>query len=312
MSGHDHSHGADAASQRGKLIIVFAITATVMVAEIVGTFLTGSLALLADAGHMFTDAAGLLIALIAASLALKPATLKRTWGYKRAEIVAAAGQAALLLGVGGFVIVEGIRRLIEPTEVGGSTMLWFGVIGLAGNAIGLLVLASGRHHNFNMRAAFLEVLNDALGSVAVIAAAIIITLTGWTRADAVVSLLIGALIIPRTLKLLRDTVNVLMENAPAGLDLGEVREHILSLPTSLTSMTCTPPSSPPGHLSSQPTSPSRTPACRTVTQPPSWPTCNAASPNTSKSASNTPPSRSSRPPTAIRKPCTTDASAFLF
>ncbi|MDQ0866555.1 cation diffusion facilitator family transporter [Arthrobacter globiformis] len=230
MSGHDHSHGADAASQRGKLTIVFAITATVMVAEIVGTFLTGSLALLADAGHMFTDAAGLLIALIAASLALKPATLERTWGYKRAEIVAAAGQAALLLGVGGFVIIEGIRRLFDPPEIGGSTMLWFGVIGLAGNAAGLLVLASSRHHNFNMKAAFLEVLNDALGSVAVIAAAVIITLTGWTRADAVVSLLIGALIIPRTLKLLRDTVNVLMENAPAGLDLGEVREHILALP----------------------------------------------------------------------------------
>jgi cobalt-zinc-cadmium efflux system protein len=135
--------------------------------------------------------------------------------------------------VGGFVIVEGIRRLIEPLEVGGSTMLWFGIIGLAGNAIGLLVLASDRHHNFNMRAAFLEVLNDALGSVAVIAAAIIIALTGWTRADAIVSLLIGALIIPlipRTLKLLRDTTDVLMENVPRGLDLGKVRDHILALP----------------------------------------------------------------------------------
>ncbi|WP_284987836.1 cation diffusion facilitator family transporter [Arthrobacter sp. fls2-241-R2A-172] len=231
MSGHDHSHGgSDAVSQRGKLVVVFAITFMVMVAEIVGAVLTGSLALLADAGHMFTDSAGLLIALIAASLALKPATLKRTWGYKRAEIIAAAGQAALLLGVGGFVIVEGIRRLLEPPEVGGSTMLWFGVIGLAGNAVGLLVLASGRNHNFNMKAAFLEVLNDALGSVAVIVAAIVIALTGWTQADAVVSLLIGALIIPRTLKLLRDTVNVLMENAPPGLDLAKVREHILALP----------------------------------------------------------------------------------
>ncbi|APX03591.1 cation diffusion facilitator family transporter [Arthrobacter sp. QXT-31] len=229
-AGHDHSHGGDAAGNRGKLIIVFCITFVVMIAEIIGSVLTGSLALLADAGHMFTDSAGLLIALIAASLALKPATLKRTWGYKRAEIVAAAGQAALLLGVGGFVIVEGIRRLFEPPEVVGSTMLWFGIIGLAGNAIGLLVLASGRHHNFNMKAAFLEVLNDALGSVAVIAAAVIIALTGWTRADAVVSLLIGALIIPRTLKLLRDTTDVLMENVPRGLDLAKVREHILALP----------------------------------------------------------------------------------
>ncbi|WP_104173261.1 cation diffusion facilitator family transporter [Arthrobacter sp. Y81] len=230
-SGHDHSHGAaGAANQRGKLVIVFGITFAVMVAEIIGSVLTGSLALLADAGHMFTDSAGLLIALIAASLALKPATLKRTWGYRRAEIIAAAGQAALLLGVGGFVIIEGIRRLFEPPEVGGSTMLWFGIIGLAGNAIGLIVLASGRNHNFNMKAAFLEVLNDALGSVAVIVAAVVIALTGWTRADALVSLLIGALIIPRTLKLLRDTTDVLMESVPRGLDLGKVREHILALP----------------------------------------------------------------------------------
>ena len=230
MSGHDHDHAVTGTRQRGKLLVVFAITFTVMAAEIIGAFLTGSLALLADAGHMFTDSTGLLIALIAASLALKPPTLKRTWGYKRAEIIAAAFQAALLLVVGTFVIVEGIRRFFEPPEIAGPAMLWFGVIGLAGNAIGLIVLASGRNHNFNMKAAFLEVLNDALGSVAVITAAIIIAVTGWVQADAIVSLLIGVLIIPRTLKLLRDTVNVLMENAPAGLDLGEVREHILALP----------------------------------------------------------------------------------
>jgi cobalt-zinc-cadmium efflux system protein len=230
MSGHDHDHGTAVAGNRRKLLLVFAITFTGMIAEIIGSFLTGSLALLADAGHMFTNSTGLLIALIAASLALKPATAKRTRGYKRAEIIAAAGQAALLLGVGGFVIFEGIRRLIEPPEIGGSTMLWFGIIGLAGNALGLIVLASGRKHNFNMKAAFLDVLNDALGSVAVIAAAIIIAVTGWVQADAVVSLLIGVLIIPSTLKLLRDTVNVLMENAPQGLDMTEVRARILAVP----------------------------------------------------------------------------------
>ncbi|MCO4254505.1 cation diffusion facilitator family transporter [Pseudarthrobacter cellobiosi] len=228
MSGHDH--GAAASGQRGKLIAVFAITFTVMLAEILGSVLTGSLALLADAGHMFTDSAGLLIALIASSLALKPATLKRTWGYKRAEIIAAAAQAALLLAVGGFVIVEGIRRLFEPPEVGESLMLWFGIIGLAGNVVGLVILSSGRNHNFNMKAAFLEVLNDALGSVAVIAAAVIIALTGWLQADALVSLFIGVLIIPRTLKLLRATVDVLMESTPKGLDLAKVREHMLALP----------------------------------------------------------------------------------
>ena len=231
MSGHhDHSHAVDADGTRTRLLLVFGITVLVMVAEITGTVLSGSLALLADAGHMFTDAAGLLIALIAASLALRPATMKRTWGFKRAEILAAALQAGLLLIVGAFVIVEGIRRLFEPPEVGSSLMLWFGVIGLAGNAVGLLVLAAGRKHNFNMRAAFLEVLNDALGSVAVIVAALVIAWTGWTRADALVSLLIGALIIPRTLKLLMETVHVLLESTPKGLDLGQVRTHILALP----------------------------------------------------------------------------------
>lgn len=226
----EHSHVVDPVKNRTRLILVLSVTLLVMAAEIVGTVMTGSLALLADAGHMLTDAAGLLIALIAASLALRPATVERTWGYARTEILAAALQAGLLLVVGGFVIYEGIRRLIDPPEVGSSLMLVFGVIGLAGNAVGLAVLASGRHHNFNLRAAFLEVLNDALGSVAVIVAAVVITLTGWTRADAVVSLLIGVLIIPRTLRLLKDTADVLLESTPKGLDLTSVREHILALP----------------------------------------------------------------------------------
>jgi cobalt-zinc-cadmium efflux system protein len=230
MSGHDHSHEVDPVRNRTRLLIVFAVTVLVMAAEIVGTVLSGSLALLADAGHMFTDASGLLIALIAATLALKPATMERTWGFKRAEILAAALQAGLLLAVGVFVVYEAIRRLIEPPEVGSSLMLWFGIIGLAGNAVSLLVLAAGRKHNFNMKAAFLEVLNDALGSVAVIVAAVVIALTGWTRADAVVSLLIGVLIVPRTLRLLKDTADVLLESTPKGLDLTSVRDHILAMP----------------------------------------------------------------------------------
>ncbi|WP_035930830.1 cation diffusion facilitator family transporter, partial [Kocuria rosea] len=222
MSGeHDHAHAAT--GRRGKLAVVFAITATIMVAEIIGALISGSLALLADAGHMFTDSAGLLIALIAATLALKPATDKRTWGYKRAEIVAAAAQASVLLAVGGFVAVEGIRRLLEPPEIESSAMLWFGVIGLVGNIIGLIILASGRGENLNMKAAFLEVANDALGSVAVIVSAIVIATTGWTQADAIVSLLIAALIVPRALILLRDTIEVLMETTPRGLDLEKVR-----------------------------------------------------------------------------------------
>lgn len=230
MNGHNHSPATDPVANRTRLLLVLAITVLVMAAEIIGTVLSGSLALLADAGHMFTDSAGLLIALIASALALRPATMKRTWGFQRAEILAAALQAGLLLIVGGFVIYEGIRRLLEPHYVGSSLMLWFGVIGLAGNAAGMLILAAGRKHNLNMRAAFLDVLNDALGSVAVIIAAAVIALTGWVQADAVVSLLIGAFIIPRTLGLLMDTVHVLLEGTPKGLDLDQVRKHILALP----------------------------------------------------------------------------------
>lgn len=166
MSGHDHSHTADAGQDRRRLLAALSVTVMIMAAEVVGTVLSGSLALLADAGHMLTDASGLLIALIAASLALRPRTPERTWGYQRAEVLAAALQAGLLLVVGAFVIYEAVRRLVEPPEVGSGAMLWFGIIGLVGNAVSLLVLAAGRRSSFNLRAAFLEVLNDALGSVA--------------------------------------------------------------------------------------------------------------------------------------------------
>ena len=136
----------------------------------------------------------------------------------------------MLLAVGGFVAVEGVRRLLAPPAVESTTMLWFGVIGLAGNLIGLAILASARGQNLNMKAAFLEVLNDALGSVAVIVSAIVIATTGWSRADAVVSLLIAALIVPRSLILLRDTIEVLMETTPKGLDLEAVRTRLGQLP----------------------------------------------------------------------------------
>lgn len=230
MSGHDHSLSASATGRRRKLAIVLGITVSVMVAEIIGAAVSGSLALLADAGHMLTDAVGLTAALVAASLVLKPVTAKRTWGFKRVEIIAAAGQASLLLAVGGYILYEGVRRLIDPPDIASGAMLWFGIIGLAGNVVGLMVLASGRNHNLNMKAAFLEVLNDALGSVAVIISAVVIATTGWTRADALVSLLIGAFIIPRALVLLRDSLRVLMETTPLGLDLEEVHRHILDRP----------------------------------------------------------------------------------
>jgi cobalt-zinc-cadmium efflux system protein len=227
-SGHtlDDVNAEQFADHRGRLRTVLIITVTVLVAEVIGAAVSGSLALLADAGHMLSDVAGLTLAWFASVLAQRPATLARTWGYRRAEVLAAAGQAAVLLAVGGFVIVEAVRRLFEPPAVASGAMLAFGVVGLVGNAIGIAVLLGARSENMNMRAAFLEVVNDALGSLAVLVAAAIIALTGWLRADALVSLLIGALIIPRTLKILRESIDVLLESTPRGLELGEVRQHL--------------------------------------------------------------------------------------
>jgi len=229
--GADHSHGtAELADHHGRLAVVLGITVTVLVVEVVGALISGSLALLADAGHMLTDVAGLTMAVIATVVARRPATDARTWGYRRAEVLAAAAQAAVLLAVGVFVLVEGVKRLFDPPEVASGVMVVFGVVGLVGNIIGLLVLAGGRDANLNMRAAFLEVVNDALGSVAVLVAAAIIATTGWLRADAVASLVIGVLIVPRTIRLLRETVDVLLESTPKGLELSAVRTRILSLP----------------------------------------------------------------------------------
>ena len=211
---HSHTH-AGGGDHRGRLAVALGLTSVVLVVEVIGAIISGSLALLADAGHMFTDAAGLVIALIAAQLAQRSPTDRRTWGYLRA--------------VGTFILIEGIQRLFAPPAVASGIMLVFGVVGLAANIVALLVLAGGRGANFNMRAAFLEVLNDALGSVAVIVAAIVIATTGFERADAIVSIFIAVLILPRTFKLLRETTSVLLESTPRGLDLAEVREHMLEL-----------------------------------------------------------------------------------
>ncbi len=178
---------------------------------------------------MLTDVAGLSLALVAATLATKPATDARTWGYRRAEVLAAAAQAAVLLAVGAFVLVEGIKRLIEPPDVASNVMIIFGLVGLVGNAVSILILSRISSGNLNTRAAFLEVVNDALGALAVLIAAIVIATTGWLRADAVASLLIGVLILPRTWKLLSETIDVLLEATPKNVDLTEVRAHVLKV-----------------------------------------------------------------------------------
>ena len=230
-AGHDHGHGGAGADRR-RLLVVLALTATVLVLQLVGALVSGSLALAADAAHAATDAVGLVIALLAATLALRPATARRTWGYRRAEVLGATLQAAVLLAVGSWICVEAVRRLFEPAEVASTTVLVFGGLGLAANIVGILVLTRGgaREGSVNMRAALLEVVNDALGSVAVLVAAAVIALTGWQQADAIASLVIVALIVPRTLGLLRETVSVLLESTPPGLDLDAVRTHLLGQP----------------------------------------------------------------------------------
>ena len=228
--GHHHGLGEVAVSHRRALAWVLGISTGILVAEVVGALASGSLALLADAGHMLTDVAGLSMALVAATLATRPATPARTWGYRRAEVLAAAAQAALLLAVGVFVLVEGARRLVEPPAVDSGLMAAFALVALVGNAVSILLLSRLEGGNLNTRAAFLEVVSDALGALAVLVAALLIAAVGWLRADAVASIGIGLLILPRTWRLLRESVDVLLEATPRDMDLTTVREHILGVP----------------------------------------------------------------------------------
>lgn len=228
--GLGHSHvpsGPLDADRRRRLLLALGITLAIFLAEVVGAVLTGSLALLTDAAHMLTDVAGLAVAVVAGWLATHPATDRRTYGFRRAEVLSAALQALILLSVGVFVLIEAVRRLGDPPEVAALGVMVFGVIGLVGNMLAIALLARDRSANLNFRAAFLEVVNDALGSVAVIAAGAVIAVTGWVRADAVAAIAIAALILPRTMLLLRDSVHVLLEATPKSVPLSELRAHLL-------------------------------------------------------------------------------------
>ncbi|WP_115727168.1 cation diffusion facilitator family transporter [Actinomyces culturomici] len=228
--GHSHaghSHGAGASHTR--LIVAFAITCGIVIAQLLGSWITGSLALLTDTAHAIVDASGLALALAASTIARRPATGARTWGLRRIEVIAALAQSILLIVVGVYTAVEGIARLADPPEIMGTELLVFGVIGMIANVASVAVLSGGRDASLNMRAAFLEVLNDALGSLGVIVAALAIRHTGFDRADAIAGLFIATLIVPRALTILRQTLAILMEFAPSGVDLEEVRGHILAL-----------------------------------------------------------------------------------
>ena len=224
-SGYGHEVTATNA-HRKRLIVVLVITLGVLIAEVIGGLIAGSLALLAEAGHMLTDSTGLIMALIAASLAARAATVKRTFGLQRAEVLAALGNALLLVGVAVWVLIMAVERLRNPVEVHSGLMLVVALVGVLANLAGLLVLRPAQSKSLNMRGAYLEVFGDLVGSLAVIVAALLILITGWMPFDAIASLAIVVLIIPRAWSLLREVVDVLLEATPHGVDLDEVREHI--------------------------------------------------------------------------------------
>jgi cobalt-zinc-cadmium efflux system protein len=234
-AGHDHggeshaghNHGANASASR--LAMALALTTAFLIVELVGAWWFNSLALLSDAGHMFTDTAALAIALAAVKIGQRPADDRRTYGYRRFEVLAAAFNAVLLFVVAGFVLVEGIRRFFEPTEVQSTGMLLVAVAGLIVNLIAMRLLAGGKEDSLNVKGAYLEVWADMLGSIGVIIGALVIMATGWQWVDPFVAIAIGLWVLPRTWMLLRDTTHVLLQGVPRGVDLADVRANLAAL-----------------------------------------------------------------------------------
>lgn len=227
-ASHSHDHAAGANSKM--LAIALGLTTAFLIAELIGSFLFNSLALLSDAAHMFTDSAALAIALAAVKIGQRPADDARTFGYRRFEILAAAFNALLLFAVAGYVLYEGIQRLFEPTAVESTGMLIVASIGLVVNIIAMKLLSAGKDRSLNVKGAYLEVWADMLGSIGVIAGAVVIMLTGWRWVDPVVAIGIGLWVLPRTWILLKDTTHILLEGVPRGLRLTDVRAAIARTP----------------------------------------------------------------------------------
>ena len=223
--GHAHNHSA-AGKNKKRLAIVLALTSAYLVAEVIGGLLTHSLALLADAGHMLTDVAGLILALLAIRFAERPATPERTYGYYRIEILAALVNAVVLIGISLYILYEAYERFRHPPEVQSGGMLAVALVGLVVNIAGIYLLKSASEESLNMKGAYFEVLSDMLTSIGVIAAGIIMLTTGWYYADPIISAGIGVFILPRTWMLLRDAVGVLLEGTPHDVNLAALRESI--------------------------------------------------------------------------------------
>ncbi|AZO79355.1 MULTISPECIES: cation diffusion facilitator family transporter [unclassified Bosea (in: a-proteobacteria)] len=232
--GAGHSHGGSAGTAAGRhksrLAMAFGLTFAFMLAEAIGGLWTGSLALLADAAHMLTDAGGLALALVAIRFAEKPATPQRTYGYVRMEILSALANAVVLLLLTLYILYEAYERFQNPPPILGGPMLAVAVVGLIVNLISMKLLAGGSSESLNVKGAYFEVLSDMLGSLGVIIAAVIVMATGWTLADPIVGAGIGLFIVPRTWILLKQAVHILMEGTPPEVDIALLEKSLLALP----------------------------------------------------------------------------------
>jgi cobalt-zinc-cadmium efflux system protein len=225
----NHFHSA-AHATAGRLRLVLWLTAAYLVVELVAAALTGSLALLADAGHMLTDVVGVSMALLAIRFANRPATAAKSYGYYRLEMLAALANGLLLVGVAAYILVEAVMRFSDPPDIPGVPVLAVATVGLLVNLVSAGLLFEGQKTSLNMRGAFLEVVSDFLGSVAVMIAALVIITTGFQEIDALASIFIGLFILPRTLRLMAEAVHVLLEGVPRDVDMSHVREHFTSTP----------------------------------------------------------------------------------
>ncbi|MFI6478038.1 cation diffusion facilitator family transporter [Nonomuraea sp. NPDC050663] len=225
--GHGHGQMSATAQHRSRMLVVLCVTAVVLVAQVIGGLLANSLALISDALHSATDVTGVFMALVAARFAARPATDRRTFGYYRIEILAAVANAVLLFGVAIWVFSQAWERFFAPPEVQSGLVIVVALVGLAVNALSMVLLYRGQKESLNVRGAYLEVMGDLLGSVAVLVAAIVIKLTGWYVIDPVASVVVAVMILPRAWKLLTEAVDVLLEATPKGMDLSDVRTHLL-------------------------------------------------------------------------------------
>lgn len=226
---HNHSHGISGQSHSQRLWWALGLTTSFLIIEIIGGLMTKSLALLSDAAHMFTDTAALAIALAAIQIAKRPADQKRTFGYHRFEILAAAFNAILLFAVAFYIVYEAWQRFQHPAPIQSMGMLWIAVIGLVINLLAMYLLMGGQKDNLNVKGAYLEVLSDALGSVGVIVGALIIMFTGWLWVDSLIAVAIGFWVLPRTWVLLRDSLNILLEGVPANVSLDQISADLKQL-----------------------------------------------------------------------------------